>query len=269
MVPEPALCGSGFRPPRFPPTRRERILLAPVVTPPRQATQRPRLFPISDDNPRGSLPIATFVLIAMNAFVWVAVQGLGSPRALAESMCLYALVPAELLGYLEPGAQIQVSESLACQFDGRPNFSTLFSSMFMHGSWFHIIGNMWFLWVFGDNVEDAMGPVRFTIFYLTCGLAAAAAQIVTDPDSMIPMVGASGAIGGVMGAYALLYPHVRVNLLIVLGFYVTTVAVPAIYMLGYWFLLQLLGGLPALGSQQGGVAFWAHIGGFLDRKSVV
>lgn len=221
------------------------------------------MFPISDDNPRGSLPIATFVLIGLNVFVWVFVQGLGSPRVLAESMCLYALVPAELLGYLEPGAQIRVSETLACQFDGRPNVSTLFSSMFMHGSWFHIIGNMWFLWVFGDNVEDELGPVRYTIFYLACGLAAAAAQIVTDPDSMIPMVGASGAIGGVMGAYALLFPKVRVNLLIVLGFYVTTVAVPAIFMLGYWFLLQLLGGLPALGSEQGGVAFWAHIGGFL------
>jgi membrane associated rhomboid family serine protease len=221
------------------------------------------LFPISDDNPRGNLPIATFVLIGLNALVWVAIQGLGNTRALAQSMCLYALVPGELLGYVEPGTQIQVAQNLACQFDGEPNMASLFSSMFMHGSWFHIIGNMWFLWVFGDNVEDEMGPVRFVIFYVVCGLAAAFAQIVTDPDSLIPMVGASGAIGGVMGAYALLFPKVRVNLLIILGFYVTTVAVPAIFMLGYWFLLQLLGGLPALGSEQGGVAFWAHIGGFL------
>jgi membrane associated rhomboid family serine protease len=107
-----------------------------------------------------------------------------------------------------------------------------------------------------------MGPLRFIAFYLLCGLAAAAAQIVSNPDSLIPMVGASGAIGGVMGAYALLYPRVRVNLLIFLGFFVTTIAVPAVFMLGYWFLLQLLQGLPALGSETGGVAFWAHVGGF-------
>ncbi|MCB1683185.1 MAG: rhomboid family intramembrane serine protease, partial [Pseudomonadales bacterium] len=118
-------------------------------------------------------------------------------------------------------------------------------------------------WVFGDNVEDVMGPLRFVTFYLLCGLAAAAAQIFSDPDSTLPMVGASGAIGGVMGAYALLYPRARVNTLIFLGFYITTIGVPAVVMLGYWFVLQLLQGLPALGSTEGGVAFWAHIGGFL------
>ncbi|MDZ7735105.1 MAG: rhomboid family intramembrane serine protease [Gammaproteobacteria bacterium] len=133
----------------------------------------------------------------------------------------------------------------------------------MHGGWFHIIANMWFLWVFGDNVEDAMGPFRFMVFYLLCGLAAATAQIAANPASEIPMVGASGAIGGVMGAYARLYPMVHVHTLIFLGFYITTIAIPAWVMLGYWFLLQLLGGLPALGATGGGVAFWAHIGGFV------
>jgi membrane associated rhomboid family serine protease len=141
--------------------------------------------------------------------------------------------------------------------------------MFMHGGWFHIIGNMWFLWVFGDNVEDEMGPVRFLVFYVLCGLAAAFAQIVTAPASLVPMVGASGAIGGVMGAYALLFPRVRVRLLIILVFYVTTITVPAIFMLGYWFLLQLLQGIPALGSEEGGVAFWAHVGGFLAGVALV
>jgi membrane associated rhomboid family serine protease len=135
--------------------------------------------------------------------------------------------------------------------------------MFMHGGWFHIIGNMWFLWVFGDNVEDVMGPVRFVVFYLLCGLGAAAAQVFTDLSSTLPMVGASGAIGGVMGAYALLFPRARVKTLIFLGFFITTISVPAVFMLGYWFLLQVLGGLPALGSAKGGVAFWAHIGGFV------
>ena len=135
--------------------------------------------------------------------------------------------------------------------------------MFLHGGWFHLLGNLWFLWVFGDNIEDVMGPIRFAFFYLLCGLAAAFAQIITDPASDVPMVGASGAIGGVMGGYALLYPRAKVQTLIVLGFYITTVGVPAFLMLGYWFLLQVLGGLPALGAQGGGVAFWAHIGGFL------
>jgi membrane associated rhomboid family serine protease len=134
--------------------------------------------------------------------------------------------------------------------------------MFLHGSWLHIIVNMWFLWVFGDNVEGAMGAFRFVVFYLLCGLAAAAAQTLTAPQSTIPMVGASGAIGGVMGAYARLYPRVQIQTLIFLGFFVTVIAVPAMVMLGYWFLLQFLSGLPALGETRGGVAFWAHIGGF-------
>jgi membrane associated rhomboid family serine protease len=135
--------------------------------------------------------------------------------------------------------------------------------MFLHGSWIHIIGNMWFLWIFGDNVEDAMGAGRFMLFYLLCGLVAAIAQTAPDPESIVPMVGASGAIGGVMGAYARLYPKAHVHALVFLGFFITTGAVPAVYMLGYWFLIQFLSGLPALGSTTGGVAFWAHVGGFL------
>jgi membrane associated rhomboid family serine protease len=227
------------------------------------------LFPISDDNPRANPPIATVVLIGMNVVVWALVQGFGNPRVLAESMCMYALVPGELLGYVDAGMRIQVGHGLVCEFDGTAKPLSLLTSMFMHGGWFHIIGNMWFLWVFGDNVEDEMGPVRFLVFYVLCGLAAAFAQIVTAPASLVPMVGASGAIGGVMGAYALLFPRVRVRLLIILVFYVTTITVPAIFMLGYWFLLQLLQGIPALGSEEGGVAFWAHVGGFLAGVALV
>ena len=167
-----------------------------------------------------------------------------------------------------PGDTIRVSETRACVLDGAANPFTLIPSMFMHGGWFHILGNMWFLWVFGDNVEDVMGPVRFVVFYVLCGLAAAFAQIATDPASPVPMVGASGAIGGVMGAYALLYPKAHVHTFVFLGFYVTTLAVPAVFMLGYWFVIQIVSGLPALG-QSGGVAFWAHIGGFVAGLALV
>jgi membrane associated rhomboid family serine protease len=141
--------------------------------------------------------------------------------------------------------------------------------MFLHGGWMHILGNLWFLWIFGNNVEDSMGHARFFVFYLLCGIAAAAAQIASDPSSGLPMVGASGAIGGVMGAYVLLYPRVHVHLLIVLGFYVTTVAVPAFLMLGYWFAMQLLGGFASVGAEGGGVAFWAHVGGFAAGVALV
>jgi membrane associated rhomboid family serine protease len=220
------------------------------------------VFPLRDENPTLRPPIATGVLIAINALAWTALQGLGSERSLLESICSFGLVPAALLGYASPGDAIPLGDRVACVLSGSQLVTPL-TSMFLHGGWFHIIGNMWFLWVFGDNVEDAMGPVRFTIFYLLCGLAAAAAQTITDPDSIIPMVGASGAIGGVMGAYARLYPRARVHTLVILGFYVTTVAVPALLMLGYWFLLQILAGVPALAGAGGGVAFWAHVGGFI------
>jgi membrane associated rhomboid family serine protease len=227
------------------------------------------LFPLRDENPLVGTPYATITLIVLNAVVWVAVQGAGSAQALPESLCLYGLIPADLLGNVAPDTSIALSDTLACRFDGVANGKSLLTSMFMHGGWFHILGNMWFLWVFGDNVEDVMGPLRFIAFYVLCGIAAAAAQIATNPNSLIPMVGASGAIGGVMGAYALLFPRARVHTLIFLGFYITTVAVPAVFMLGYWFVLQLVQGLPAQGSAQGGVAFLAHNGGFAAGVALI
>jgi membrane associated rhomboid family serine protease len=144
----------------------------------------------------------------------------------------------------------------------------LFTSMFLHGGWLHLIGNMWFLWIFGNNVEDSMGHVRFLAFYLLCGIAAAAAQVAVDPRSVVPMVGASGAISGVMGAYIVLYPQVRVHMFtwFILPF---RFVIPAWLMLGYWFLLQVLGGLPALEAESGGVAFWAHAGGFVSGMLLV
>jgi membrane associated rhomboid family serine protease len=220
------------------------------------------MFPIRDDNIALHRPVATYLIVALNAVSWMLIQGFGSQVPLAESICTLGMIPGELLGGVTPGTEVPVSEQLACILDGRAAYYTPLTSMFLHGSWLHIIGNMWFLWLFGDNVEDVMGPVRFVLFYLLCGLAAATAQLAADPSSLIPMVGASGAIGGVMGAYARLYPKVQIEILVFLGFYVTVLAVPAVYMLGYWFLLQFLSGLPALGSTSGGVAFWAHVGGF-------
>ena len=227
------------------------------------------MFPLRDENPTARKPIAVIAIIVLNALTWGFVQGFGGDYPLAESLCLHGLIPGELLGLVDVGHQLPMGRNLVCTLDGNASPATLFTSMFLHGGWFHILGNLWFLWVFGDNIEDVMGPVRFVVFYLLCGLAAAFAQIASDPGSAIPMVGASGAIGGVMGAYALLFPRARVQTLLILGFYVTTIGVPAFVMLGYWFLLQILGGLPALGSSEGGVAFWAHIGGFVAGLALI
>ena len=219
------------------------------------------MFPIKDDNPHFLTPVVTYGLIAANALVWVLVQGLGSEPQLVKSVCELGLVPGELLQRVPAGTLVPMG-SVGCVTEPTQSWHTVLTSMFLHGGWLHLIGNMWFLWIFGNNVEDSMGHVRFAVFYPICGLVASALQVASQPDSPIPIVGASGAIGGVMGAYVVLYPRVRVHLLLVLGFYVTRVVVPAIFMLGYWFVLQLLQGSVSIGREGGGVAFWAHVGGF-------
>lgn len=221
------------------------------------------LLPLRDENPLVHTPVATIVLIVVNVLAWFGLQGFGSPEGLYTSVCNFGLIPGDLLGNAPVGTGFPVDTAGSCPVDGDGSYLTVFSSMFMHGSWMHLIGNMWFLWIFGDNVEDAMGPVRFVIFYLLSGVAAAAAQTATDPASTIPMVGASGAIGGVMGAYALLYPRAR----ILNWFVITSVSVPAFIMLGYWVLIQFLGSFTQEGG--GGVAFWAHIGGFIAGAALV
>jgi len=221
------------------------------------------MFPIRDENPHFLTPYVTYGIIALNALSWLLVQGLGRDPALATSVCTLGLIPGDLLGTLAPGTRFQVGPEAMCILSGDGPAYTLVTSMFLHGGWLHILGNMWFMWIFGGNVEDSMGHVRFAVFYLLSGLAAAAAQIISNPASGIPMVGASGAIGGVMGAYILLYPRVNVLMLVFLGFFVTTFTVPAVFMLGYWLLLQVIGGVGSIGAQGGGVAFWAHIGGFV------
>jgi len=221
------------------------------------------MFPIRDENPQLSLPIVTYALIAMNVLVWVLLQGLGQEPSLSASICQFGLIPADLSGnFINSGTSY-------CPIDGQADWFTVISSMFMHGGWMHIIGNMWFLYIFGNNVEDSMGSARFLAFYLLCGAAAASAQYAFNAASPTPMVGASGAIGGVMGAYIVLYPRVHVHMLLFLGFFATTFAIPAIAMLGYWIIVQLIGGFNSIGGTGGGTAFWAHIGGFVAGMGLI
>jgi membrane associated rhomboid family serine protease len=223
------------------------------------------MFPYRDELKTQRTPVITFAIIAINVLVWIFFQRAGQAYALASSVCNYGLIPGELTGMFRPGAPgFPMGDGLVCLADPGHQFSHLITSMFLHGSWMHLLGNMWFFWIFGNNIEDSMTRPRFAVFYLVCGLTAALAQVAASPGSNVPMVGASGAISGVMGAYLILYPRVRVYTLVPLGFFITTIAFPAWFMLLYWVFLQLLSGVVSLtGSEMGGVAVWAHVGGFL------
>ncbi|MDD9965981.1 MAG: rhomboid family intramembrane serine protease [Myxococcales bacterium] len=225
------------------------------------------MIPYRDENETFRSPVVTFLLIGVNAAAWFFVQGAGlSDMTLAASVCNLGLIPGELTLRATPGDGFAMGRGLACLVDPGRAPEHLLTSMFLHGSWGHIVGNMWFLWLFGNNVEDSMGRGRFVIFYLVGGLAAAMAQVLTQPDSIVPMVGASGAIGAVMGAYIVLYPRVRVYTIVPIGFYITTIPLPAWAMLGYWAALQLFG---VLGAGESGVAFWAHVGGFIAGAALI
>ena len=223
------------------------------------------VIPYHDENQTVRTPYVTFVLIAANIVMWVFVQGAGGNVALATSVCNLGLIPGELTQSLPPGTGFRIDERLVCLIDAGPQYQNLLTSMFLHGSWMHLIGNMWFLWLFGNNIEDSMTRPRFIAFYLLTGLAAALGQVLAEPASEIPMVGASGAISGVMGAYLILFPRVRVFTIVPLGFIITTMALPAWGMLIYWAFIQFVGGLGSVVSEEtgGGVAFWAHLGGFV------
>jgi rhomboid family protein len=221
------------------------------------------MFPYRDENETIRTPYVTFVVIAINLAVWLFIQGAGSELSLARSICNLGLIPGELTLSVPPGTSFRMGERLVCLTDAGRQVSHIFTSMFLHGSWMHVLGNMWFMWIFGNNVEDAMGRFRFVLFYLLTGVAAALAQVVLNPASAVPMVGASGAISGVMGAYIVLYPRVRVFMLVPLGFFLTSFAWPAWMMLGYWLVLQFVSGLTVIDKEGGGVAFWAHFGGFV------
>ena len=199
-------------------------------------------FPYKDDNPRVLFPFVTFGIITLNVLIflgqfWISGNNPGIGKSLVY---MYGFVPAEF------------------------NPLTIFTSMFMHGGFAHIIGNMWFLYIFGDNVESILGHVKYFIFYLACGIGAALAQFFVEPASQVPMIGASGAVAGVLGAYMIRFPKARVHVLAVIIIFITTFVVPAQIVLGLWFLMQLSGGLGSLGvDTTGGVAWFAHIGGFI------
>jgi membrane associated rhomboid family serine protease len=215
------------------------------------------MFPISDDNPRNATPYVTWALISacILVFLWqVSLGTQGRERAVFE----FGMIPARIFGHAE------IDPALAAI----PAWATMLTSMFMHGGWLHLGLNMLFLWIFGDNVEESMRHVRYLIFYVACGIAAALLQAVINPGSTIPMIGASGAISGVLGAYVLLHPHATIRVLIFLGIFITMAHLPAMIVLGIWFVTQLLSGAFAPTGQPG-VAFWAHIGGFVAGMALV
>jgi len=184
------------------------------------------------------------------------------------AFCEFGMIPARLFGTFEAYPAEFESPCLLQGGDVVPAWATVFTSMFMHGGWMHLGFNMLFLWIFGDNIEDSMGHGRYLIFYLACGVAAAMAQALVNPDSTVPMVGASGAISGVLGAYLILHPYATVRTVIFLGIFATMMHLPALIVLGMWFLLQLASAVFST-SGEPGVAFWAHIGGFVAGMALV
>ncbi|MBU6442496.1 MAG: rhomboid family intramembrane serine protease [Alphaproteobacteria bacterium] len=208
------------------------------------------MIPISDDNPARLVPVVTWAIILSCAIVFAWELSLG--RGMAPALALLGFTPAALgHALLPPPGYVSV-----------PVWATIFTSMFLHGGFLHIGGNMLYLWIFGNNVEDAMGHLRYLLFYLICGVAAALTLAAINPASPVPMIGASGAISGVLAAYVLLYPRARVTVIVPLGIILYPMKISAIWVVGFWFVLQLLSA--ALGGQaDSGVAWWAHIGGFL------
>jgi membrane associated rhomboid family serine protease len=199
------------------------------------------MFPLKDTQPSYTRPVVTIALIAVNLLVFLFEASLGpyNRNALIE---YYGLVPDQV------------------------RFSSIITSMFLHGGWLHVLGNMWFLWIFGDNIEDLLGHGKFFVFYMLCGIAAAIGQVVSSPYSTVPMVGASGAIAGVMGAYLIKFPRARVLTLVFIVFFITTIEVPAPLMLAYWFVIQLFSGIGSIArthASEGGTAFFAHVAGFI------
>jgi len=209
------------------------------------------MLPLRDVNPTRSLSIMTIILIAINVLVFIYELILG-PQ-LEGFVQSWAIIPYEITHGVDlPPASIQ------------PIYLTLLTAMFLHGGFVHIAGNMLFLWIFGNNIEDAMGSLRFLVFYLLCGLGSGAFHVAFNANSMVPTVGASGAVAGVLGAYLVAFPRARVSTLVPLFVFFTVITLPAVVVLGFWFVIQLLSGMESLRMVQGGgVAWWAHVGGFV------
>lgn len=214
------------------------------------------MIPLHDDNPTELTPVVTIASITacVLVFLYQASLPVGPENTFVFQ---YGAIPALLFG------QANLPETVIVPI---PAYATLLTSMFLHGGWIHLIGNMLYLWVFGNNIEDVMGHAKYALFYLTCGVLAALSHAVTDPSSTVPMVGASGAISGVLGAYVLLFPRARV-LVLIPGLGITRVAAGVV--LGMWFVMQLLSGGISIGSKGGGIAFFAHIGGFLAGMALI
>jgi membrane associated rhomboid family serine protease len=212
------------------------------------------MFPLRDANPSRSFPVVTVILIAVNVLIFLYEYSLG--RELNAFFNRYALIPANVFN-------LNIAREGGISYFER--IYPFITSQFLHGGWFHMIGNVWFLWIFGDNVEDYLGHSKFIFFYLLCGVAAGLAHVYTNPGSMIPTVGASGAIAGIMGAYTVKYPKARVLTLIIFIYFIRFIELPAYIFLGVWFLIQFFSGAMAhiSGSASSGVAWWAHIGGFV------
>jgi rhomboid family protein len=233
------------------------------------------MIPLSDDNPTLNTPVMTWVLLGLMVAVWVLVERAGfDTTRLASTVCDFGMVPGELTHRAALGTAVPIGQNLYCVVDNSPiNWLTPITSMFLHGGWGHLLGNALFFWVFGNNIEDSMGPGRFLCFYLICGLIAAFTHVLVQPGSPVPTVGASGAISGVLGAYLVLYPRVRVNMLFWLFIFVRIIPVPAWLVLLYWFATQVILGLPELSPLRpqisSGVAVWAHIGGFLAGMALI
>ena len=215
------------------------------------------MIPLRDDNPTSRRPTITYFLIGLCVLVFL-IQLTSQSYKTGQLFYSYGLIPSVLMGH----------DQLPMDLYAIPAYATIFSSMFMHGGFMHLIGNMLYMWIFADNIEDNLGPKKFIIFYLISGIGAAMAQVLMDTHSQIPMVGASGAIGGVLGAYLINHPNARVLVLIPFGFFSQLIKIRALYVLGFWFVLQFINS-SMMQSEGGGVAYAAHIGGFVSGMILI
>jgi len=206
------------------------------------------MIPYKDDNPINIIPVSTILIISLNMLVFI--MQLLSGEDSKSIVYSYGAIPQNIVGF-------QSNQPI-------PAYMTIFSSMFMHGGVFHIAWNMLYFWIFGNNIEERLGHIRFIFFYLFCGVAAALSHILLSPDSNVPMIGASGAVSGMLGAYILLFPMAQVRTIVLLGFYITVVKIPALIVIGFWAIIQVVSGLLSQGNAaHGGIAFFAHVGGFV------
>ncbi len=218
------------------------------------------MIPLRDDAPRFSYPAVTLVLVLLNVAVFLYQVYLSLVSAQAQ------VVFVETFGAIP----LRAGYALAGKYPLMEGVAPVFTSIFLHGGWLHLIGNMWFLWIFGDNVEDELGHFPYLVFYVACGVLASVAHVVANPQSTVPAVGASGAIAGVMGAYLVRFPWARIITLVPIFFFFTTIEIPAVLMLFYWFAIQFFSGAASFASgSSGGVAWWAHVGGFVAGAALI